>query len=92
MATIETSVEKSRWGALFSLLNKRVAAYRKHLLINFGLFICSEMKGQFDITFPALQCSIISVDAMDISGLEHLDVVRIELSFSLYHSLSLSHE
>ena len=69
MATIETSVEKSRWGALYSLLNKRVAAYRKHLLINFGLFICSEMKGQFDITFPALQCSIISVDAMDISGL-----------------------
>jgi Endoplasmic Reticulum-Golgi Intermediate Compartment (ERGIC) len=39
-------------------------------MINFG------MKGQFDITFPALQCSIISVDAMDISGLEHLDVVR----------------
>ncbi|KAJ3679591.1 hypothetical protein LUZ60_017602 [Juncus effusus] len=28
----------------------------------------------FDITFPALQCSIISVDVMDISGLEHLDV------------------
>jgi hypothetical protein len=32
---------------------------------------------QFDVTFPALQCSIISLDAMDISGLEHLDVVRI---------------
>jgi hypothetical protein len=30
---------------------------------------------QFDITFPALQCSIISVDVMDISGQEHLDVV-----------------
>jgi hypothetical protein len=38
---------------------------------------------QFDITFPALQCSIISLDAMDISGLEHLDVVRmcVYLSF-----------
>ncbi|KAJ4765287.1 Endoplasmic reticulum-Golgi intermediate compartment protein 3 [Rhynchospora pubera] len=32
------------------------------------------LKINFDITFPALQCSIISVDAMDISGLEHLDV------------------
>ncbi|PWZ41220.1 Endoplasmic reticulum-Golgi intermediate compartment protein 3 [Zea mays] len=28
----------------------------------------------FDVTFPALQCSIISLDAMDISGQEHLDV------------------
>ncbi|GLT93829.1 hypothetical protein SLE2022_116030 [Rubroshorea leprosula] len=28
----------------------------------------------FDITFPALACSIISLDAMDISGAEHLDV------------------
>lgn len=30
---------------------------------------------QFDITFPALPCSILSVDAMDISGEQHLDVV-----------------
>ncbi|VFR00353.1 unnamed protein product [Cuscuta campestris] len=28
----------------------------------------------FDVTFPALPCSIISVDAMDISGEQHLDV------------------
>ncbi|KAG0480371.1 hypothetical protein HPP92_011229 [Vanilla planifolia] len=28
----------------------------------------------FDITFPALACSIVSLDAMDISGEEHLDV------------------
>nr|GMD56020.1 endoplasmic reticulum-Golgi intermediate compartment protein 3-like isoform X1 [Ipomoea batatas] len=28
----------------------------------------------FDITFPALPCSIVSVDAMDISGEQHLDV------------------
>ncbi|KAI0495483.1 hypothetical protein KFK09_021784 [Dendrobium nobile] len=28
----------------------------------------------FDITFPALPCSIVSLDAMDISGEEHLDV------------------
>lgn len=31
---------------------------------------------QFDVTFPALQCSIISLDSMDISGERHLDVVR----------------
>ncbi|KAJ8430414.1 hypothetical protein Cgig2_025841 [Carnegiea gigantea] len=28
----------------------------------------------FDVTFPALPCSIISLDAMDISGQQHLDV------------------
>ncbi|KAG0470114.1 hypothetical protein HPP92_016814, partial [Vanilla planifolia] len=28
----------------------------------------------FDIIFPALPCSILSLDAMDISGEEHLDV------------------
>lgn len=28
----------------------------------------------FDITFPALACSMLSLDAMDISGEEHLDV------------------
>lgn len=28
----------------------------------------------FDITFPALPCSILSIDAMDISGEQHLDV------------------
>ncbi|EFJ06790.1 hypothetical protein SELMODRAFT_271242 [Selaginella moellendorffii] len=28
----------------------------------------------FDITFPALACSVISLDAMDVSGEQHLDV------------------
>ncbi|XP_042486196.1 endoplasmic reticulum-Golgi intermediate compartment protein 3-like [Macadamia integrifolia] len=28
----------------------------------------------FDVTFPGLACSIVSVDAMDISGEQHLDV------------------
>ncbi|CAL0317875.1 unnamed protein product [Lupinus luteus] len=28
----------------------------------------------FDITFPALRCSIVSLDAMDISGERHLDI------------------
>ncbi|CAH8377971.1 unnamed protein product [Eruca vesicaria subsp. sativa] len=29
---------------------------------------------QFDVTFPALACSIISLDSMDISGEQHIDV------------------
>ncbi|KAG5594178.1 hypothetical protein H5410_035410 [Solanum commersonii] len=29
----------------------------------------------FDITFPAISSSILSVDAMDISGEQHLDIV-----------------
>ncbi|KAL6527243.1 hypothetical protein OROGR_016333 [Orobanche gracilis] len=28
----------------------------------------------FDVTFPELPCSIVSIDAMDISGEQHLDV------------------
>ncbi|XP_043713738.1 endoplasmic reticulum-Golgi intermediate compartment protein 3-like isoform X1 [Telopea speciosissima] len=28
----------------------------------------------FDVTFPALACSILSVDVMDVSGEQHLDV------------------
>lgn len=30
---------------------------------------------QLDITFPAVACSVLSLDAMDISGEQHLDVV-----------------
>ncbi|KAH9611460.1 hypothetical protein KSS87_009110 [Heliosperma pusillum] len=29
---------------------------------------------KFDVSFPALPCSIVSIDAMDISGEQHLDV------------------
>lgn len=35
------------------------------------------VKVQFDVTFPALACSVLSIDAMDISGEQHLDVVCI---------------
>ncbi|XP_019456922.1 PREDICTED: endoplasmic reticulum-Golgi intermediate compartment protein 3-like [Lupinus angustifolius] len=28
----------------------------------------------FDVTFPSLSCSVLSIDAMDISGEQHLDV------------------
>jgi hypothetical protein len=30
---------------------------------------------QFDVTFPAIRCSLLSVDAIDISGEQHLDIV-----------------
>jgi hypothetical protein len=33
-----------------------------------------KLRINFDVTFPALQCSIISLDSMDISGERHLDV------------------
>ncbi|XP_074582256.1 uncharacterized protein LOC141838624 [Curcuma longa] len=33
-----------------------------------------KLRINFDITFPALSCSMVSLDAMDISGEEHLDV------------------
>lgn len=30
---------------------------------------------QFDVTFPSLACSLLSVDAVDISGERHYDIV-----------------
>lgn len=43
-----------------------------------GIFVPFLFKNlQFDVTFPALPCSILSLDAMDISGEQHLDVVCI---------------
>lgn len=30
---------------------------------------------QFDITFPAVSCTLLSLDAIDISGEQHLDIV-----------------
>lgn len=40
-------------------------------------FVVLMVKVQFDVTFPALACSVLSIDAMDISGEQHLDVVCI---------------
>ena len=40
---------------------------------------------QFDMTFPALPCEWISLDAMDISGDMHLDVVSTHLGEVLMH-------
>lgn len=30
---------------------------------------------QFDLSFPEIPCSILSLDAIDISGEQHLDIV-----------------
>lgn len=49
---------------------------------------------QFDVTFAALPCSILSLDAMDISGEQHLDVVCIKIDrgcdmiYACYSSLT----
>ena len=37
------------------------------------------------MTFPALACSIISLDSMDISGEKHLDVVCCFVLFSFFY-------
>lgn len=49
----------------------------RFVLLNYMLF--SHLYLQFDVTFPALPCSILSLDAMDISGEQHLDVVRMDI-------------
>lgn len=52
---------------------------------------------QFDVTFPAVRCSILSLDAMDISGEKHFDIVCttqisfLSIKFSVHVILSLSH-
>lgn len=43
------------------------------LVHNNYFFMCV----QLDVTFPALACSVVSLDAMDISGEQHLDVVSV---------------
>lgn len=35
---------------------------------------------QFDVTFPVIPCSLLSLDAVDISGEQHLDIVCIATS------------
>lgn len=40
---------------------------------------CLLLHVQFDVTFPKMPCSWLSLDAMDISGEMHLDVVSIIL-------------
>lgn len=37
--------------------------------------ICYFMLVQFDVTFPNIPCTLLSVDAMDISGERHMDIV-----------------
>jgi hypothetical protein len=41
---------------------------------------------QFDVTFPALPCSLVAVDTMDVSGEQHYDIVcaLIFASFLFY--------
>lgn len=41
---------------------------------------------QFDVTFPVIPCSLLSLDAVDISGEQHLDIVCAAtiMSFSFF--------
>lgn len=42
---------------------------------------------QFDITFPSVSCTLLSLDAIDISGEQHLDIVSFSIAFLQHHSL-----
>lgn len=57
---------------------------------NWFVPFCYALTSQFDVTFPALPCSILSLDAMDISGEQHLDVVCITLNFDFLWTLVLN--
>ena len=41
------------------------------------------LKMQFDVTFPVIPCSLLSLDAMDISGEQHLDIVCVAMILPL---------
>jgi hypothetical protein len=46
---------------------------------------------QFDVTFPALPCSLVAVDTMDVSGEQHYDIVcalQFPLLFFVLHLLN----
>lgn len=60
-----------------------------------GLLDCVPfcLKVQFDVTFPAVPCSVLTLDAMDISGEQHHDIVstaRSEIIPSVYTFRSIS--
>lgn len=44
---------------------------------------------QFDVTFPAIPCTLLSLDAMDISGERHLDIVCCDFDFFFFSLSSL---
>ncbi|KAK4390151.1 Endoplasmic reticulum-Golgi intermediate compartment protein 3 [Sesamum angolense] len=56
-----------------SLNSVRISILRETLNTKHGIQIQFVIV-KFDVTFPALPCSIVSLDAMDISGEQHLDV------------------
>ncbi|KAK9073947.1 hypothetical protein SSX86_006545 [Deinandra increscens subsp. villosa] len=43
-----------------------------------------KLKINFDISFPAVSCTLLSLDAIDISGEQHLDIVYLLKAFSSY--------
>ena len=42
---------------------------------------CFCLRLQFDVTFPAVPCSVLTLDAMDISGEQHHDIVSTASSY-----------
>lgn len=44
---------------------------------------------QFDITFPSIPCTLLSVDTIDISGEQHHDIVSCEVIFTFWYFFNL---
>ena len=51
------------------------AASRETSLWTVSIFARCSVRPQFDVTFPKVPCAWLSLDAMDISGELHLDLV-----------------
>ena len=56
-------------------LSPLIATFTHSPLIAFVTYWAVVPSVQMDVTFPNLACSVLSLDAMDISGEQHLDVV-----------------
>lgn len=70
---------------LFQVFKLLSAAHLRNINMNCQFFIQTVVSQvllivymfemQFDVTFPVIPCSLLSLDAVDISGEQHLDIV-----------------
>jgi hypothetical protein len=64
------------WKFVFLLVKTYSASYAVYVVVKHACALIVQYNGmQLDVTFPALACSVVSLDAMDVSGEQHLDVV-----------------
>ncbi|THU54328.1 hypothetical protein C4D60_Mb10t23930 [Musa balbisiana] len=61
-------------GSLITIVSSVVMLFLFLSEIRMYLYSATETKLIFDVTFPSLPCSLLSVDTMDISGERHYDI------------------